>query len=121
MIARSDKEGVPDFLIPEGINEKALRILGCDCGLGCDFGDVRIVCVGGRNKGKMKAYKEFVKLLCDDKRKDVIIVRAPDPLPELKGNKMRPIVDGDKKGVSKEIWEIWERIRHSLQNKRTFK
>lgn len=81
-ISQIEKDGLPDFPIPEGINETTLRALGCDCG------DVRIVCVGGRNKGKMKAYKEFVKLLCDDKRKDVIIVRALDPIPELKGNRL---------------------------------
>ena len=88
MIIRSDKENVPDFLIPEGINEKTLRILGCDCGLGDSYGDVRVVHIGGRNKGKMKAMKEFIKLLRDDKRKDIVIVRYPDPLPELKGNRL---------------------------------
>ena len=88
MITRTDKEGVPDFQIPEGINEKALRILGCDCGLGHDFGDVRTIYVGGRNKGKLRAMKEFIKFLSDDKRKDVVVIRKSDPIPELKGNKL---------------------------------
>ena len=87
-ITKSDKEGIPDFLVPDGINDKTLSMLGCDCGQGCDYKDVRIVHIGGRNKGKMKAMKEFIKLLCDAKRKDVIIVRTPDPLPELRGNRL---------------------------------
>ena len=91
MITRYDKEGGPDFPIPEGINEKTLRILGCDSGLGCDFGDVRIVCVGGRHKGKMRAMKEFIKFLSDDKCKDVMFIRASDPIPELKGNRLPSI------------------------------
>ena len=87
-ITKSDKEGMPDRPIPEGINEKALRILGCDCGLGHDFVDVRTVCVGGRNKGKIKATKEFIKFLSNDKSKDIMFIRASDPIPELKGRRL---------------------------------
>lgn len=87
-ITQADKEGIPNFRVPEGINEKALRMLGCDCGLGHDFVDVRTVCVGGRNKGKMRAMKEFIKFLTDDNRKDVVFVRASDPIPRLKGNRL---------------------------------
>lgn len=47
----------------------------------------KIVC-GGRGKGKMMTLEEFLKLLPEDKRKDVVIVRASDPVPELKGNRL---------------------------------
>ena len=77
-----EKTGEPFFPIPEGINERTLEILGCD------YGYTPNVIYVGRNKGKMMAMKEFIKLLCDDKRKDVVIVRAPDSLPELKGNRL---------------------------------
>lgn len=87
-ITKSDKEGMPDFPIPEGINEKALRILGCDCGLGHDFVDARIVCVGGRNKGNIRAMKEFIKFLSDDKCKEIVFIRASNPIPELKGSRL---------------------------------
>jgi hypothetical protein len=36
---------------------------------------------GGRSRGKMMALEEFLKLLPEDKRKDVVIVRASDPVP----------------------------------------
>lgn len=80
-LSQADKEGIPDFRIPEGIDEKALKMLGCNCK------DVRIIC-GGRGKGKMMAFKEFLKLLPEAMRKDVVIIRASDPTPELKGNRL---------------------------------
>lgn len=43
---------------------------------------------GGRGKGKMMAVEEFIKLLPDDIRKDVVIIRASDPIPKLKGNRL---------------------------------
>ena len=80
-ITKSDKDGEPSFLIPEGINKRTLEILGCD------YGYAKVVC-GGRNKGKMKAMKEFIKLLREAKSEDVLIVRVRDPLPELRGNRL---------------------------------
>ena len=43
---------------------------------------------GGRGRGKMMAAEEFIKLLPDDKCKDIMFVRASDPIPELKGNRL---------------------------------
>ena len=65
---------------------------------------------GGRSRGKMMALEEFLKLLPEDKRKDVVIVRASDPVPELKGNKLPRIVDYDMMETSKFTWEIFEEI-----------
>ena len=47
---------------------------------------------GGRSRGKMMALEEFLKLLPEDKRKDVVIVRVSDPVPELKGNKLQGLL-----------------------------
>lgn len=43
---------------------------------------------GGRGWGKMMAIEEFMKLLPEDKRKDVIVIKASDPVPELRGNSL---------------------------------
>lgn len=43
---------------------------------------------GGRSRGKMLAAEEFMKLLPEAYRKDIIVVKASDPVPELKGNKL---------------------------------
>lgn len=42
-LTQADKEGIPDFRVPEGIDERALKMLGCNCK------DVRIIC-GGRGR-----------------------------------------------------------------------
>jgi hypothetical protein len=108
-LTQADKEGIPDFRVPEGIDERALKMLGCNCK------DVRIIC-GGRGRGKMMALKEFLKLLPEDKRKDVVIVRASDPIPELKGNKLPRIVDYDMMETSEPTWKFWKRIKAALKS-----
>lgn len=78
---------------------------------------IHIVC-GGRRSGKMMALEEFLKLLPEDKRKDVVIVRASDPVPELKGNKLPRIVDYDMIETSEPTWKLWERIKSALESKK---
>lgn len=73
---------------------------------------------GGRGRGKMMALEEFLKLLPEDKRKDVVIVRASDPVPELKGNKLPRIVDYDMMETSEPTWKLWERIKSALESKK---
>lgn len=107
-ITQADKEGIPDFRVPEGIDERALKMLGCNCK------DVQIAC-GGRRRGKMMALEEFLKLLPEDKCKDVVIVRASDPVPELKGNKLPRIVDYDMMETSEPTWKLWERIKSAIK------
>ena len=113
-ITQADKEGIPDFRVPEGLDERALKMLGCNCK------DVRLIC-GGRGRGKMMAFKEFLKLLPEVKRKDVVIVKASDPVPELRGNKLPRIVDYDLMETTEPTWKLWEEITSSLKNKRTTK
>lgn len=108
-LTQSDKEGIPNFRVPEGINEKTLEMLGCNCK------DVRIIC-GGRGRGKMMALKEFLKLLPEAKRKDVVIVKASDPAPELRGNKLTRIVDYDIMETSEPTWGLWKRIKAALKS-----
>lgn len=43
---------------------------------------------GGRGRGKMLSAEEFMKLLPEAYRKDIIVVKASDSVPELKGNKL---------------------------------
>lgn len=75
----------------------------------------KIVC-GGRGKGKMMVLEEFMKLLPEDKRKDVVIVRASDPVPELKGNKLPRIEDYDMMETSEPTWKLWEKIKAALKS-----
>lgn len=72
------------------------------------------IAYGGRGRGKMMALEEFLKLLPEDKRKDVVIVRASDPLPELKGNKLPRIVDYDMIEHSELSWKLWEKIKTAI-------
>lgn len=73
---------------------------------------------GGRGRSKMMALEEFLKLLPEDKRKDVVIVRASDPVPELKGNKLPRIVDYDIMETSEPTWKLWRRIKSALESKK---
>lgn len=108
-ITLSDKEGNPN--IPEGINERTLKMMGCNSK------DIRIVC-GGRGKGKMMAFTEFLKLLPEIMREDVVIIRASDPVPELRGNKLPRIVDYDMMETSGPIGKFWEEILPALKIKK---
>ena len=107
-ITKADKEGIPDFRVPEGIDERALKILGCNCK------DVRIIC-GGRGKGKMMAAEEWLKTLPKEVREKAIVVKASDPVPELKGNKLPRIVDCDLMETTEFTWELWERIKLAIK------
>lgn len=71
---------------------------------------------GGGGKGKMMALEEFLKLLPEDKRKDFVIVRASDPVPELKGNKLPRIVDYDIMETSEPTWKLWEKVKSALKS-----
>lgn len=73
---------------------------------------------GGGGRGKMMTLEEFLKLLPEDKRKDVVIIRASDPVPELKGNKLPRIVDYDMMETSEFTWKLWERIKTSIESKK---
>lgn len=70
---------------------------------------------GGRGRGKMMVAEEFLKLLPEAKRKDVVIARASDPVPELKGNKLPRIVDYEMMETSEPTWKLWERIKSAIK------
>jgi hypothetical protein len=110
-ITQADKEGIPDFRMPEGIDERALKMLGCNCK------DVRIIC-GGRGKGKMMDAENWLKNLPKEAIEKVIVVKASDPVPELKGNKLPRVVDYDLMETSEPTWKLWEEIKAALKSKR---
>ena len=72
---------------------------------------------GGRGRGKMMALEEFLKLLPEDKRKDVVIVKASDPVPELRGNKLPRIVDYDIMETTEFSWELYKRLKAELNER----
>lgn len=72
---------------------------------------------GGRGRGKMMALEEFLKLLPEDKRKDVVIVKASDTVPELRGNKLPRIVDYDIMETTEFSWELYERLKAELNER----
>lgn len=76
----------------------------------------RIIC-GGRGKGKMMAAEEWLKSLPKEIREKVIVVKASDPVPELRGNKLPRIVGYDMMETSESTWKLWEEIKATLKSK----
>lgn len=75
--------------------------------------------MGGRCKGKMMRAEEFLKLLPEEVRKDIIALELSDKPPKLKGNNLPRIEDYDMIELSEFSFEIWEALKENLQNKRT--
>lgn len=50
--------------------------------------DAKKIVYGGRGRGKMLAIEEWLKLLPEELRTKVVIVRASDKKEELRGNKL---------------------------------
>lgn len=73
---------------------------------------------GGRGKGKMMAAEEWLKLLPKEVREKVIVVKASDPVPELRGNKLPRIVGYDIMETSEPTWKLWEEIKATLKSKK---
>ena len=73
----------------------------------------KVVC-GGRGKGKMMAAEEWLKSLPKELREKVVVVKASDPGPELKGAKLPWIEDYDLMETSEFTWKLWEKIKAVL-------
>lgn len=73
---------------------------------------------GGRGRGKMMAAEEWLKYLPKEVREKVIVVKASDPVPELRGNKLPRIIDYDMMETSEPTWKLWERITLALKSKK---
>lgn len=71
---------------------------------------------GGGGRGKMMSAEEWLKTLPKEIREDVIVVKASDPVPELRGNKLSRIVDYDMMEISEPTWKLWERIKAALKS-----
>ena len=76
----------------------------------------RIIC-GGRGKGKMLAAEEWLKTLPKEVRDKVVVVKASDAVPELRGNKLPRIVGYDIMETSEPTWKLWEEIKATLKSK----
>ncbi len=71
---------------------------------------------GGRGKGKMMAAEEWLETLPKEIQDKVIVVKASDPVPERKGNKLPRIVDYDMMETSMFTWEIFEEIHAKIKS-----
>lgn len=63
---------------------------------------------GGRGNGKMMVAEEWLKTLPKEIQDKVIVVKASDPVPELRGNKLPRIVDYDVIETSGFPWKLWK-------------
>jgi hypothetical protein len=72
---------------------------------------------GGRGKGKIIAAEKWLEALPKEVREKVIVVKASDPVPELKGAKLPRIVDYDLMETSEPTWKLWDKIKVILNNK----
>lgn len=73
---------------------------------------------GGRGRGKMMAAEEWLKYLPKEVRGKVIVVKASDPVPELRGNKLPRIVDYDLMETTEPTWKLWEEVIVSKSKKK---
>ena len=71
---------------------------------------IRHIVFGGRGKGKIMAAEEWLKSLPKEVREKVVVVKASDPVPELKGAKLPRIVDYDLMETSTFTWEYLHEI-----------
>jgi hypothetical protein len=81
-------------------------------------GEIKHIVFGGRGRGKMMAAEEWLKTLPKEVREKVIVVKASDPVPELRGNKLPRIVDYDLMETSEPTWKLWEEIKAALKSKK---
>ena len=72
----------------------------------------------GRGWGKMMAAEKWLETLPKEVREKVIVVKASDPVPELRGNKLPRIVDYDLIETSEPTWMLWEKIKAALKSKK---
>ena len=78
----------------------------------------RHVIVSGRRTGKLWSWERFKQELPKEIQDNMIIVNAPDPVPELRGNKLPRIVDYDMLETSTFTWRLWEELMGKVQMKK---
>lgn len=62
----------------------------------------------------MMAAEKWLEALPKEVREKVIVVKASDPVPELKGAKLPRIVDYDLMETTEFTWKLWEEIKATL-------
>lgn len=70
---------------------------------------------GGRGWGKMMATEKWLENLPKEVREKVIVVKASDPVPELKGNKLPRIVDYDLMETTEFTWKLLEKFKSAIK------
>lgn len=70
---------------------------------------------GGRGWGKMMAAEKWLEALPKEVREKVIVAKASDPVPELKGNKLPSIVDCDLMETTEFTWKLWEKFKLAIK------
>lgn len=70
---------------------------------------------GGRGWGKMMAAEKWLEALPKEVREKVIVAKASDPVPELKGNKLPRIVDCDLMETTEFTWKLWEKFKEAIK------
>lgn len=70
---------------------------------------------GGRGRGKMMAAEKWLETLPKEVREKVIVVKASDPVPELKGNKLPRIVDCDLMETTEFNWKLWDKFKEAIK------
>ena len=68
---------------------------------------------GGRGKGKMMQWEEFMKQLPKDMQKDIIVVRASDKPPKLKGASLPRLIE-----ITERNYIIAEALKDLYENER---
>ena len=68
---------------------------------------------GGRGKGKMMQWEEFIKHLPKDIQKKAIVVRASDKPPKLKGARLPRMIE-----ITERNYLIAEALRDLYENER---
>lgn len=81
-------------------------------------GEIKHIVFGGRGRSKMMAAEEWLETLPKEVRESVVIVKASDPVPELRGNKLPRIVGYDLMETTEPTWKLWEEIKLALKSKK---
>ena len=115
---------LPRYPVPKDIGASALRILGCNQSIVDKILEneySKYVIHSGGRRGKCFPAETILRMLPKRIREKVVIVKASDPVPKLRGNHLPRVIDYDMVESTKFSWELWDEIFPDLKNKRTIR